>query len=453
VNRSSLLHVQQIAGNGAATALLERNRHPATAGPTAVERQVAAAGEAYAPRESPVRAPATVERAKALKVTVDLQTETLLASSLMLSEVATPVIDQFVAAHRNSYDTLRQILKPYLPGAGLDWGTVLSYAIGIAGSLLPIPARAFYEIARELIVETVQSKASSAVNEPQEAMEAARNGLILANWLAGADEAGDAAVRAGAVVRQNYDSATKLQLAVLRPWNGITSAQSRGDQAGMLEAAVQFVAVAPTFVREAQRASDASRSLVVSYLVAALSNSEGDELRRKLAVVLPAVVESLGGRGSPGADYSLGPFVGKVLAHFYPEIRREAFGRRVAGRYNIADVSRRGRELLAPDTGAGTSSSSFDATLEYQGIDLGVFRGEPTVTRLHDLAEEKEQTSLPSVADAVRAGEPWVTEESVVVMRGGHGGGSDAHRALDAARPDAVAARQHWGRIAGVIPD
>jgi hypothetical protein len=52
------------------------------------------------PREFPTRTANTVERAKKLKIDVDNKTETLLASSLMLSVTAKPVIDQFVTAHR-----------------------------------------------------------------------------------------------------------------------------------------------------------------------------------------------------------------------------------------------------------------------------------------------------------------------------------------------------------------
>jgi hypothetical protein len=46
------------------------------------------------PREFPTRTANTVERAKKLKIDVDNKTETLLSSSLMLSETAKPVIDK-----------------------------------------------------------------------------------------------------------------------------------------------------------------------------------------------------------------------------------------------------------------------------------------------------------------------------------------------------------------------
>jgi hypothetical protein len=450
--RADLPYLQRTAGNAAVTRFIGGLGH-ASPGSIYVARQITPVpGEAYAPREAPLRAPATVSRARKLKIEVDQQTEPLVASALQLSEVATPIIEQFTAAHEVSLDSLRTILRPWLPESAIDWGTVLQFAIGL--TLLPVPAKGFYAVAKELAIESTQTVAGGRVSEAQEAMEAARKGMIMAEWLQGTHLASEAAAKARSVVRQNYDTAAKLQLAVLRPWNDLMRAEAAGDQVGVLESAAQFVQVAPTYSREAKRAADASRALVVSYLIAALNNSSRAELHRKMAVVLPDVMQGLRDRkgvlGMQGSD-DRASFIEKVLVHFFAEVQPRSMAHWSQSRHSIADIYRRGSSLF-PRRGTGAHPGPVP-TLEYAGTELGEYQGFPPFHRIHAIAEEKEQVSLPSVEVAVERNSPWVMEPSVVIN---HWTPRLPHEqiaiALGAADRHADQAREHWGRIAGVVP-
>lgn len=449
----SLLHLQRTAGNAAVTTSLASAGHaPAMALMSVARQTTPLAGETYAPREPPLRAPATVDRAKKLKVDVDQQTEPLVASALMLSEVATPVIEQFSSSHAASLESLRQILRPWVPESGVNFGTVLSFAIGL--SLLPIPARGFYAVAKELAVELTQTVASSNVSEAQQAIEAARTGMVMASWLEGTQPAGEVAMRSRSIVRQNYDTAAKLQLAVLRPWNDLVRAEAGGDQSSVLKSAARFVQVAPTFIREAKRASEVSGMLVLSYLIASLENSPRDELHRKMAVVLPDVMQGLQDRkgvlGMQGAD-ARGSFVEQVLVHFYEEVQPRSTAIRWQTRHSIADIHREGASLFRRQ--GVPAKPGPEPTMEYHGNAVGEFRYERTTSRLHDFAERRMQMSLLPVDVAIDRQQPWVLEPSVIVSHSKPRPTDEvAAVALTAAGPHAAAAHEHWARIAGAVP-
>jgi hypothetical protein len=276
----------------------------------------------------------------------------------------------------------------------------------------------------------------------------------MAEWMQGTQLASETATKARSIVRQNYDTAAKLQLAVLRPWNDLTRAEAAGDEARVLESAAGFVQVAPTYIREAKRAADASRALVRSYLVAAFDNSPRSELHRKLAVVLPDVMKGLRDRkgviGMQGAD-ARAPFIEEVLVDFFPEVQPRSMAHWSQSRHSIADIARDGSSLFEP--GGTPAHPGPRPTIEYDGTDLGEYQGFPPLDRIHAFAEEKMQVSLPPVEEAIKQNSPWVMEPSVVIN---HWTPRDADEqsaiALSAAERHAAQARKHWGRMAGVVP-
>jgi hypothetical protein len=221
-----------------------------------------------------------------------------------------------------------------------------------------------------------------------------------------------------------------------------------------MESAAGFVHVAPTYIREAKRAAEASRALVVSYLIAALDNSPRSELQRKMAVVLPDVMAGLSDRkgviGMQGAD-ARAPFIEEVLADLFPEVQPRSMARWSQSRHSIADIVREGSSLFEPD---GTAAHRGPRpTIEYDGTELGEYQGFPPLDRIHALAEEKLQVSLPPVEAAIKQQSPWVMEPSVVINHWTPRSADEQSAiALGAAREHAAHAREHWGRMAGVVP-
>ena len=391
-------------------------------------------------RELPALTKSNVERAKTIKVKVNIATQSLLESLLFLDKAATPVIQRFRGSYATARMELRRLLSEWVPTGGIPIEELTSIGVGL--SLIPLPPTFLFQLA-STVVSTLAGTASGSIYD---AYSTAKRGRIMASWFSGLQQVGEAAFHASSVVRQNYNTAAKLQLAVLTPMVVFEKALSAKDVRKALIAAAKFLAVAESYVPKAKKTAEASRKLALSYAIANIENAPGDELYRLFAVAFPNVMNTLR-RPYPvsQADHRF-IFISRVASNFYPQLKKKALASEFKQKFSFADIYEG-----APYTLKLGGALSY---IEIEGTRIKSYGRYVDLDELKKLAEAKQLRSIPTVESAILKGDPWVFEKQIVYSYLIMPSQSEIHNeAMSLTKEKAVEAKRHWGRIAGVVQE